>query len=131
MGTIFSNVVALFVTAPLLFYLLIFVFVKQLTKSHRKALNIAIYTTTFILIASVHFLMIAIWSQSYFFIIILFMLTVAIGFTFLYWKTKEEIIYTKVLIGFWRLNFLIFSILYVGLLIYGLSIRAVDSIKEV
>ncbi len=34
--------------------------------------------------------MIAIWSQSYFFIIILFMLTVAIGFNFLDWKTKEE-----------------------------------------
>lgn len=131
MGSILSNAAALFITVPLFFYLLIFVFVKQVTKNHRKAFSIAVHLTTVLLIASVHFLIIAIWSQSYFFLIVLFMLVLAMIFTFLHWKMREEIIYSKVFIGYWRFNFLVFSILYISLLIYGVSTRAIDSIKGV
>ncbi|WHY83398.1 DUF3397 domain-containing protein [Siminovitchia fortis] len=130
-GTLFSSAAALFITLPLLFYILIFTVVKQLTKNHRKALNAAIYSTTFVLIVSVHFLIMTIWESSYLFIIILFMLVTAVFFTFLHWKTREEIIYRKVFAGYLRLNFLMFSVFYIGLLLFGIITRAKSLIFSV
>ncbi|RST75592.1 DUF3397 domain-containing protein [Siminovitchia acidinfaciens] len=131
MGTLFSSAAAVFITLPILFYILIFTLVKQLTRNHRKALNAAIYMTTFVLIASVHFLIMTIWESSYLFIIILFMLVTAVFFTFLHWKTREEIIYRKVFAGYLRLNFLMFSFFYIGLLLFGIIARAKNLIFSV
>lgn len=131
MGTFFSSAAALFITLPILFYILVFTVIKQLTRNHRKALNAAIYLTTFILIISVHFLIMTIWETSYLFVIILFMLVTAVFFTFLHWKTREEIIYGKVFAGYLRLNFLMFSVFYIGLLLFGIITRAKNLIFSV
>ncbi|MFD1705788.1 DUF3397 domain-containing protein [Siminovitchia sediminis] len=131
MGTFLSSAAAIFITLPILFYVLIFTIVKQMTRNHRKALNAAIYSTTFILIFSVHFLVVTIWENSYLFVIILFMLITAVFFTILHWKTREEIIYKKVFAGYWRLNFLLFSFFYIGLIIFGVITRAKDLIFNV
>ncbi|MBD8003926.1 DUF3397 domain-containing protein [Bacillus norwichensis] len=131
MGTIFSSAAALFITVPLLFYILVFTIVKQLTRNHKKALNAAIYLTTFVLVISVHFLIMAIWESSYLFVIILFMLVTAVFFTFLHWKTREEIIYGRVFAGYLRLNFLMFSFFYISLLLFGIITRAKNLIFSV
>ncbi len=131
MGTIFSSAAALFITVPLLFYILVFTIVKQLTRNHKKALNAAIYLTTFVLVISVHFLIMAIWESSYLFVIILFMLVTAVFFTLLHWKTREEIIYGKVFAGYLRLNFLMFSFFYISLLLFGIITRAKSLIFSV
>ncbi len=131
MGTIFSSAAALFITVPLLFYILVFTIVKQLTRNHKRALNAAIYLTTFVLVISVHFLIMAIWESSYLFVIILFMLVTAVFFTFLHWKTREEIIYGRVFAGYLRLNFLMFSFFYISLLLFGIITRAKNLIFSV
>ncbi|RST60849.1 DUF3397 domain-containing protein [Siminovitchia terrae] len=131
MGTLFSSAAALFITVPLLFYIVVFTIVKQLTRNHKKALNAAIYLTTFILVISVHFLIMTIWESSYLFVIILFMLITAVFFTFLHWKTREEIIYWKVFAGYLRLNFLMFSVFYISLLLFGIITRAKNLIFSV
>jgi hypothetical protein len=124
MAAFFSSAAALFVTFPVFFYILLFVFVKQLTKNHRLAVNSALNATTFVLIISVHLLIVTIWERSFLGVMIVGMLVLAVVFTIFYWKAKEEIHYKKVLIGFWRLNFLMFSLLYVGLVIIGILVRA-------
>ncbi|MBS4177221.1 DUF3397 domain-containing protein [Lederbergia citrea] len=128
MAVIFSSLAAIFVTLPVLLYILIFILTKQLTNNHRKAKSAAMNATTIVLIFSVHFLILAIWAKSLIWIIFLFMLITAIVFTYIYWKIREEIVYPKVFLGYWRLNFLLFSVLYIALLLYGAATRAIQAV---
>jgi hypothetical protein len=41
-------------------------------------------------------------------------------FVIMHWKFKAEIEYKKVFKGIWRVTFLLFFTLYVGLIVYGL-----------
>ncbi|MBS4198853.1 DUF3397 domain-containing protein [Bacillus sp. FJAT-49732] len=123
-----TSLAAIFIILPVLLYALVYYIMKQWTKNHRKAKGAAINLTTFVLILSVHYLILTIWSKSLLWVIILFILFTAIVFTFIYWKVKEEVNYAKVFKGFWRLNFLLFSAIYISLLIYGAASRAVEAI---
>jgi hypothetical protein len=129
MGELLSSLAALFITLPALLYFIIFIPLKIVTKNKRKAMNAAVNVTTFSLIFSIHFLILAIWNQSLFWVIALFMLITAVSFTILYWRIREEIIYPKVFLGYWRLNFLLFSVIYIGLLLYGITTRAIEAVQ--
>ncbi len=123
MASIFSTIIALFVIIPFLGYFVCFILVKEIFKNHRKAIHVAIDFTTFLLIISVHFIIIAIWKTSYLWIIFLIICSIGIVFPSVYWKVKGEIDYLKVIKGFWRINFLLFFIAYVTLMITGLVLR--------
>jgi hypothetical protein len=69
---------------------------------------------------AVHFLLITIWGKSFFGIILLIVLVIAMIFVVIHWKLKGEIIFTKVFKGFWRFNFLIFFLAYISLTVYGI-----------
>ncbi|KOP82035.1 DUF3397 domain-containing protein [Cytobacillus solani] len=120
MGSIFSSIIATFVTIPLLGYLLIFIICKQITKKHRRSVHIALDITTLLFVFSVHHLILTIWEHNYFWIIILFMLIIAIVFVLIFWKVKKEIDFSRVFRGYWRFNFLIFFMAYIVLTIIGL-----------
>lgn len=120
MSVFFSNIAAAFVTVPILGYILIFVVSKQITKKHRRAVQIAIDGSALLFIISVHYLIITIWEKSLLWVILLLIMFVGIGVVFINWKVKEEIDYTRVFRGFLRFNFLIFFSLYSVLLIIGI-----------
>jgi hypothetical protein len=126
--TILSTLIAVFVTIPFLGYLICFIIAKEIFKNHKKAVYLAIDVMTFLLITSVHFIMLAIWKESYFWVILLVMFSFGMIFVFIHWKTQGEIVYKKVLKGFWRLNFLVFLTAYFGLIVYGLIIRVINTI---
>ncbi|PLR80981.1 MULTISPECIES: DUF3397 domain-containing protein [Bacillus] len=123
MESVFSFLIATFVTAPLLGYILIFVIAKQLTKNHRSSVQLAIDISTILLIISVHFLIVTIWDKSFLWIILLGMISIAIGFVLLHWKIKHEINLASLFKGFWRFNFLLFFSAYILLIIFGLIQR--------
>lgn len=123
MFDVISSFFATLITIPLLVYILIFVIVKKLTKNHRKAVHLALDLSTIFFILSVHFLVLTIWERSYFSYIFIFMLICAIIFVIINWKVKGEIVITLFFKGFWRFNFLIFFMAYIGLTIYGVVQR--------
>ncbi|PLR77494.1 DUF3397 domain-containing protein [Bacillus sp. V3-13] len=123
MESVFSFLIATFVTVPLLGYILIFVIAKQLTKNHRSSVQLALDISTFLLIISVHFLIVTIWDKSFLWIILLGMIGIAIVFAFLHWKIKHEINLASLFKGFWRFNFLLFFSAYILLIIFGLIQR--------
>jgi hypothetical protein len=123
MTSVISSFFAIFITIPILVYVLIFIICKPFTKNHRKAVHIALDVSTIFFILSVHFLVITIWEKSYLSIIFLFMLCCAIIFVIMNWKIKGEIIFSRFFKGFWRFSFLVFFIAYIGLTIYGLVLR--------
>ncbi|MBP2240024.1 hypothetical protein J2Z40_000577 [Cytobacillus eiseniae] len=126
MDSFFSSIIATFVTIPLLGYLLVFIVSKQITKHHRRSVHIALDSSTFLLIFSVHYLIITIWEQNFFWIIILSLLIIAIIFVLIHWRVKQEINFQRVFRGYWRFNFLLFFMAYVTLTVIGL-IQSVQS----
>lgn len=123
MTGVISIFVATIVTVPLLGYVIVFIISKQLTKNHRRSVHLAIDVTTFLLIVSVHYLILTIWERSLLWLMIIFIILVAIVFVVFYWKTKDEMDIPKILRGFWRVNFLIFLLAYVVLIMFGVIQR--------
>lgn len=120
MSEIFSNIAAAFITIPILGYIIIFIISKQVTKKHRRAVQIALDGSTLLFIISVHYLVITIWEKSFLWLILVLILLIAVMVVFVHWKVKEEIDYHRVFRGFWRFNFLIFFSAYTILLIIGI-----------
>jgi hypothetical protein len=127
-STIVSSILALLITIPIIGYLLVFVIVKQATKNHRTAVRYGIDVTTMILLFAVHYMLLVIFNQSFFWMILIALLVIGIMFVLLHWQVKKEIIISKVLKGYWRLNFLLLSIAYFVLLMYGLTVRVIEAV---
>ena len=125
MNTIFSFVLTVFFAIPLSGTILVFTVFKLFQKTTKKALHMALDYTTILYIISVHFLIITLWEKSFFWLIILVMLVIAMVFVFVHWKVKEEIIVKRVWKGFWRVNFILFFFVYFVLTFYGLVSRAI------
>jgi hypothetical protein len=127
-STIVSSILALLITIPIIGYLLVFVIVKQATKNHRTAVRYGIDVTTMILLFAVHYMLLVIFNQSFFWMILIALLVIGVMFVLLHWHVKKEIIISKVLKGYWRLNFLLLSIAYFVLLMYGLTVRVIEAV---
>ncbi|WP_160720172.1 DUF3397 domain-containing protein [Bacillus sp. USDA818B3_A] len=125
MSTIFSSVLTIFFAIPILGTILVFTVIKITLKTTKKALHRALDYTTILYIISVHFLIITLWEKSFFWLIILVMLMIAMVFVFVHWKVKQEIIVKRVWKGYWRFNFILFFFAYFLLTLYGLVSRAI------
>ena len=123
MATIISAAAATYITLPVIGYIVIFVIIKQLTGNHKLAVRIAMDISTFFLFASVYFLMRVIWDASLPWVIALAMIFIAAMIVVLHYRVKGEIIFAKILKGFWRGNFAFFLAAYFILAGYGLACR--------
>ncbi|WP_110112930.1 DUF3397 domain-containing protein [Bacillus sp. CGMCC 1.16541] len=123
MGTILGSIFATFVTLPLLAFIFSYMVLRKITKNKKKSFHLATYIMTFFLILAAHYLTYAISGVSYWWLITLLLLGIGMLTIFLHWKVKKDIHLPKVLKGFWRVNLLLFSILYVGLMIGGIILR--------
>ncbi|MEC1520959.1 DUF3397 domain-containing protein [Neobacillus niacini] len=120
MSSFISSIITIFLTVPLLGFIMIYVLNKLLTKNTRKSFHKALDYSTLLFIVAVHFLLLTIWGKSFFGLILLILLVIAMIFVVIHWKIKGEIILAKVFKGFWRFNFLIFFLAYVSLTIFGI-----------
>ncbi|MCM3768579.1 DUF3397 domain-containing protein [Neobacillus niacini] len=105
---------------PFAGFLAVFIIGKLVTKNTRRSVHYALDYSAVFFIFSVHFLLKTIWGNSFFWLIILILILTAMVFVIVHWKVKQDINLKKVMKGFWRFNFLLFSLVYIGLTIYGL-----------
>jgi hypothetical protein len=126
MLSVVSSLIATFVTVPILFYILVFVISKLVTKNHRKAVQAALDFSTIFFILSVHYIVLAIWGKSFLWAIFIFIFTCAIIFVIINWKLKGEIDFSRCFKGFWRFCFLVFFLAYLVLTIYGVIERVIS-----
>ncbi|MFF2445951.1 DUF3397 domain-containing protein [Neobacillus sp. NPDC058068] len=124
MTAIFSSILTVVFTLPFIGSILVYLLIKLTTKNKRKSIHKALDYTTILYIIAVHFLIITISGKSLSWLIILFMILIAMVFVVVHWKVKQEIILIKVAKGFWRFNFIIFFLAYITLTLYGLIYRA-------
>ncbi|RBW70220.1 DUF3397 domain-containing protein [Bacillus taeanensis] len=123
MGNIIASLIATFVTLPLLGWIVCYALSLKITKDKKKAFKISVDFTTFLLIIACHYLLYEISGKSFLWVIIITLILTGVLFSFLHWKTKEELKFFKIMKGVWRFNFLLFSISYLLLLMLGLTHR--------
>ncbi|RFU60320.1 DUF3397 domain-containing protein [Bacillus sp. V59.32b] len=123
MTTLFSAIAATIITIPFFAYLIFFVIAKQITKNHRRAVHLSMDFSTLLFILSVHYLILAIWGESVFWLLLLIMIALALLVVIVHYKVKGEIVIHKVAKGFWRMNFAFFFCAYFILVLCGLVYR--------
>lgn len=127
MKLVVSGLIATLVTLPIISYVIFFIVAKQLTKNHRRAVRMAMDLSTVFFIFSVNYLIMAIWNKHLFWLIMVFILTIACSVVLVHYKVNQEIVFEKVLKGFWRLNFVCFFGMYVLLCFIGIITRIFTS----
>lgn len=115
--------IATIVTIPILAIFIVYWIARFVTQNKKKSFHISVDISTLFFILAVHFLIIVIWGKSLLWIILLLLILIATVFVFLQWKINNEIIFKKVWKGFWRFNFLLFTLSYFSLVIFGLFQR--------
>ncbi|KMJ58532.1 hypothetical protein AB685_11695 [Bacillus sp. LL01] len=123
----FVGTLATIVTVPILALIMFYIIARFITKNNKRSFHVAIDISTFFFISAVHFLIIIIWDQSLLWVIFTVLLGIATLMVLLNYKIKEEIHFGKVLKGFWRCNFLLFSFTYFCLTILGVVKRVYES----
>ncbi|WP_017753620.1 DUF3397 domain-containing protein [Calidifontibacillus oryziterrae] len=126
MVKLLATFIATMVTMPILAIFVVYWLSYIVTKDKKRSFRLSVDLSTVFFIIAVHYLVIIIWGNSYLWVILLLLIMIGMLFVFLQWKYNEEIIFRKVWKGFWRFNFLLFSLGYLSLVIYGLVLRLKD-----
>ncbi|MFB5660666.1 DUF3397 domain-containing protein [Alteribacillus sp. HJP-4] len=115
------------ITLPFLGWYLVYIVTVKWTKRKGKAVRLAADLTTIFFIIAVHILIHAIWSVSLLWLILLTMLFISAAYTILQIRSSPEAPFYKLLKGIWRLHFFLFSIVYILLVCYGLTISLLNA----
>ncbi|MET3698088.1 uncharacterized protein DUF3397 [Bacillus oleivorans] len=128
MISFFSGFLAILILIPFFSYLLVFVIVKSITRNHKRAVRIAIDTTTFFLFISIQFMIAEIWGAAYIWFFYIGILILAIIFSIIHWKGNVEIHYRKLLKGLWRIQFIVFFVIYFIFMLYGITTSILQTV---
>lgn len=116
---------------PLIALLLTYIICRKMRIKKMYAVGFAADVTTFILFFSVPLAFKSIWGMSFSLYIIIIALLIALGLTFIDWRTKKEIDVPILLKKIWRIYFILLSILYISAWLIGLSVNIVEYLKGV
>ena len=111
---------------PLIVLLLTFMICRKLRIKKKYAFGFGADVTTFILFFSVPLAIHSIWEVSLFLLIIIVALLIALGFTYVDWRTKKEIDVPVLFKKIWRIYFILLSVMYLGTWLIGLSLNVME-----
>ena len=126
MKTFVEIVGGIILLCPLIALLVTFIICRKLRIQKKYAFGFGVDVTTFILFFSVPLAMHSIWGTSYFLPIIIIALLIALGFTYVDWRTKKEIDVPILLKKIWRVYFILLSVMYLGTWLIGLSLNVME-----
>ncbi|ADC48216.1 MULTISPECIES: DUF3397 domain-containing protein [Alkalihalophilus] len=128
MTTAFAWLLATVITLPLLGWYIFYIVTVKMTKNKSRAIRLASDVSVLFFVAAVYFIILEIWSRSFFWLLLTVFFLVALIFTIIHWKVAEDIHVRKLFKGIWRFNFLLFFFLYLVLSGYGLITRLIYSL---
>ncbi|KGX83764.1 DUF3397 domain-containing protein [Pontibacillus marinus] len=123
MSDLLAYLLAAAITLPIPMTIIVYMLTRKISRSKRMSLHVTVNSMTLLYILSVNATMGAIFDQSFFWYILIFLLVLLGMFVFLQWKYKDEIHFTKAWRGFWRFSFVLFAFAYIGLTLFGLTDR--------
>lgn len=113
-------IVASIITIPILVTILLYFLFKYLYQNPIKAFHQSINWTTILYIISVNVILTNIFGGFYVGYCIGFLLCILTILIIVQWKKNTEIDYHRAFKLLWRLSFLVFFVLYTGLVAYGI-----------
>ena len=125
MGSLVAGLIAACVIMPFIVYMTIYTISRHMYKNNKKALRLSADSTTVFLIMAVHYAVIALFKNSYLWIIIIILILIATIVLFMQYKVREEVDLKRVFTSFWRASFLLFSLGYFLLSVIGITERIV------
>ena len=126
MKTFIEIIGGVILLCPLIVLLLTFMICRKLRIKKTYAFGFGADVTTFILFFSVPLAIHSIWGASSFLPIIIVALLIALGFTYVDWRTKKEIDVPVLLKKIWRVYFILLSVMYLGTWLIGLSLNVME-----
>ena len=126
MKTFIEIIGGVILLCPLIVLLLTFMICKKLRIKKKYAFGFGADVTTFILFFSVPLAIHSIWEVSLFLLIIIVALLIALGFTYVDWRTKKEIDVPVLFKKIWRVYFILLSVMYLGTWLIGLSLNVME-----
>ena len=114
---------------PLIALVLVYMISRKMRMKKMHAVGFAADITTFILFFSVPLAFKSIWGASFSYHLIIVALLIALGLTFLDWRTKKEIDVPVLLKKIWRIYFIMLSILYITSWVVGLVLNIIEYLK--
>ena len=126
MKTFIEIIGGIILFCPLIALLSIFIICRKLCIQKKYAFGFGADVTTFILFLSVPLAIHSIWEVSLFVPIIIIALLIALGFTYVDWRTKKEIDVPILLKKIWRVYFILLSVMYLGTWLIGLSLNVME-----
>ncbi|TYR82627.1 DUF3397 domain-containing protein [Priestia megaterium] len=127
MGNIVAGIFATFVTLPIVGFFILYIVLGRVTKNKRKAVHVSTYVTTVFLIISAYYFTNEMFNQSFLWLIVLILIIVAMIVMTVHWKVKKDLEMKRIAKGFFRMNFILFLIGHVVLVVSQL-IRQVYSL---
>ncbi len=131
MKTVIEIVGGIILFCPLIALLPTYMICRKMRIKKKHAFGFAADVTTFVLFFSVPLAFNSIWGISFAMYIIIFALLIALGFTFIDWRTKKEIDVPVLLKKIWRVYFILLSILYISAWLIGLSVNIVEYLEGI
>ena len=126
MKTLIEIIGGVILLCPLIVLLLTFMICRKLRIKKTYAFGFGADVTTFILFFSVPLAIHSIWEVSLFLLIIIVALLIALGFTYVDWRTKKEIDVPVLFKKIWRVYFILLSVMYLGTWLIGLSLNVME-----
>ena len=126
MKTFIEIVGGVILLCPLIVLLLTFMICRKLRIKKTYAFGFGADVTTFVLFFSVPLAIHSVWGASLFLPIIIVALLIALGFTYVDWRTKKEINVPVLLKKIWRVYFILLSVLYLSTWLIGLSLNVME-----
>ncbi|WP_100373303.1 DUF3397 domain-containing protein [Bacillus sp. FJAT-45037] len=128
MTTALTWLIATVITIPLLGWYVVYIITVKLTKNKSRAIRLASDASVIFLIAAVYFIILELWSRSFFWLLLTIFFLIALIFTIIHWKVAGDIHVRKLFRGIWRFNFLLFFFLYLILSGYGIVTRVIGGL---
>ncbi|MEW9501402.1 DUF3397 domain-containing protein [Jeotgalibacillus marinus] len=110
-----------FLCVPLLVYVILFSLIKGLIRNHKRSVKFAVYGTTPFAFGAVYFSILSIWNVSLLWLMLIGMAIMGISVVSYLWRQDADLHWSKIVAGFWGLNFVLFMCCHALLVTYGVS----------
>lgn len=124
-------IAAIILFCPFIVLLVLYLIGKKMKLATAQAFGYAADVTTVLLFISVSLAIRSIWQVQVFLWMIILAMIVAIFFTYIDWRTKKEIKVPPLLRRIWRFYFIALVILYVAVLVIGITFSVIDYVKVI
>jgi hypothetical protein len=116
-------VLATLVTVPYIVFFIVNASIFKMTRKRKLAFKAGTDLTTFFLFISIERMTVEIWGHSFYWVLIFLFLSGCFFITIIMWKSELDLSLVKIVRMNWRLQFLILTIGYFSLIVYGVLKR--------